>query len=266
MHARFLCLLLFILSAVTDLKAQDKIYLRKRGMIEAKVMQVTPARIYYRKPDDLSGKDFVVDWDDVHKLEYENGTVDYRKPLPVPHIAPVTYDGKNLASLAILNIGDEGFGMGMAYERILDEEAYFSFFMPVNFCLMAPHKHSSGDAGSVGYSKSVIQFFPGVKYYPTKNSGRARYAIGGQLSYETGNTTIENKYISVNGSDFFSVDDYRMQKLGFLLNNSINFFPNPKTYVAFDFGIGTTYYYTLDNVSQPARLLVQFNFRIGQRF
>lgn len=238
-------------------------------MVNAKVMEVTSARIVYRKENDVYGKDYVIDWDDVHKVEYADGRSDFRTPIPNPHYVKsfdtVANPYNNILTAAILNINDEGFGMGLAYERLIDEKGYYSFYLPVNIAFMAPGK-SNGEVPATENNKSIIQVLPGIKFYPTGNRGRVRYAFGPQFSFETGRTVLERKRGSSTGTEYYAMERHTVKKYGVLLNNSLNVLLQPQIYFGLDFGIGCTYRYMLSNEPYGSRVLAQFNLRFGYRF
>ena len=259
----FLLFVLLCISLATS--AQDRIYPTRRGLIEAKVMEVTRGRIIYRIHEDSAGRDYAIDWDDVYKVEYADGKVDYRNQRPDRNRVPKVYTGSNIISAAIFNIGDEGLGFGFAYERKLDKDAYFSLYLPVTFVFATPNEGGGGANAAQGSNKSVYQISPALKLYPTRNNGKVRYAVGPQLNYEGGEKFVERKVITQE-EDYFITEKNTVQQLGLMVNNSLNAYPNQHIYLGADVGMGATFINRLSGIGDGARYLIQFNFRIGYRF
>lgn len=266
--------------------AQDKIYKRNGDVMDVKVKEVNTRNISYKKADNPDGPDYVINRADVEKIRYNNGSEDYmddRRMRPGPggnndSRPSRNIDwGNNIMSLAPINIGDEGFGVGIAYERSLDENGYISFYLPVNMVFGAPNDANRFSSSGVSYtrSRSIVQIMPGIKFYPTGNKGKVRYAVGPQLSYETGTKTEEqtNPIIDPNNpNSYWQIGDAKVQKFGIMVNNSLNMSPNGKIYIGLDLGLGLTYINKMENLftgqmrEQGTRQLAQFNFRIGYRF
>ena|GEM_PF-6692952 len=59
-----------------SVNAQDMIILRDGNMIEAKVMEIHPSEIRYRRIDNLNGPMFIIPKDRVLSIKYENGVLD----------------------------------------------------------------------------------------------------------------------------------------------------------------------------------------------
>jgi hypothetical protein len=264
--------------------AQDKIYKKGGDVIEGKVKEVTPRNISYKRTDNPDGPDYVINRNEVERIKYQNGTEDYmderrgeqvssRKPQP-----RIEY-GKNILSVALINLSEMGYGVGIAYERSLDRRGMLSFYLPVNVCL--------GGLGTTRYdmyggsyntrNRTVYQVMPGVKFYPTGNQGKVRYAVGPQLVFQTGTVEREqwiyDPLSSWSGSGYYRVGDAKMQKLGVMINNSLNMYPTQHLYLGMDLGLGLPYSHKEENISTGEMVergtdapLVQFNFRLGFRF
>lgn len=63
----------FLLAGICSLAAQDLIVLKDGSMIEAKVLEISPTEIRYKRFDNLDGPTVVVPAADVHSIRYENG-------------------------------------------------------------------------------------------------------------------------------------------------------------------------------------------------
>jgi hypothetical protein len=94
MNNFYLLTILFFFLAVS-ISAQDMIVLTDGSMIEAKVEEITPTEIKYRRFDNLSGPLIIIYANDVLSIKYENGTVEVINSAPssepqIPSIPPVT--------------------------------------------------------------------------------------------------------------------------------------------------------------------------------
>ena len=79
MHKKFLVPILLLLPAA--MFALDLIVLKTGNIIEAKVMEISPAEIRYKRFDHLDGPTIVVPAADVLTIRYENGMVDIISPV-----------------------------------------------------------------------------------------------------------------------------------------------------------------------------------------
>ena len=74
-HLIFAAAFLFI-GGLFFVNAQDLIILRDGNTIEAKVMEITPSEVKYRRFDNLNGPTIVIPKNSVLSIRYENGVVD----------------------------------------------------------------------------------------------------------------------------------------------------------------------------------------------
>jgi hypothetical protein len=265
MQPKTLTLFLFLLISFAS-SAQDKIYPTRRGLIEGKVMESTRGRVIYRLKGDEGGRDYAMDWDDIHRIEYGDGKVEY-KPQRTPYSwTPKNYKAGNIISLAILNVSDEGVGFGISYERKIDKLGYYAFFLPVNITFAEPKEgndiYSNGPRGK---NVSIFQFMPGIKLYPTKNNGVVRGAVGTQFVYQQGEKFIDRRVGT--GEESYTITElHTIQKMGLMVNASGALFPNEHIYIGTDLAIGTTFIHRLSGAEYGAKLLINYNFRIGYRF
>ena len=73
---RFYILAALFFALTVYANAQDMIVLLNGNMIEAKVEEITPIEIKYRRFDNLSGPLIVINKNEVFSIKYENGTVE----------------------------------------------------------------------------------------------------------------------------------------------------------------------------------------------
>jgi len=69
-------IIILLLTLAVSIHAQDIIVLKNGNMIEAKILEVLPSEIRYRRFDNLNGPIHVVLKNEVYSIRYENGTVD----------------------------------------------------------------------------------------------------------------------------------------------------------------------------------------------
>ena len=67
-------IIVFFMMGICSVAAQDMIVLRDGNMIEAKVTEISPTEIRYKRLDNLEGPTIVVPADNVLSIRYENGT------------------------------------------------------------------------------------------------------------------------------------------------------------------------------------------------
>jgi hypothetical protein len=284
---RFKAILLsaFALISLTA-SAQDKIYKKSGDVIEGKVKEVNTRNISYKRTDNPDGPDYVINRNEVEKIKYQNGSEDYmgerrreesvgssRKPQP-----KIEYGG-NIISLALINLNDEGFGFGLAYERNLDQNGNIAFYLPINVCMgglgngNVVYDPTFGGYTNTTMKRTIYQLMPGVKFYPTGNKGKVRYAIGALVDYETGTKEVEQYvYTPTFPSGYYKLGNADLEKFGIMIHNSLNMFPNAHIFIGLDLGLGLTYMNkeqdlnTGSMIEQGTTQLAQFNFRIGYRF
>jgi hypothetical protein len=68
---------------VFSVNAQDLIVLRDGNTIEAKVIEISPSGIRYRRFDNLEGPTIVVPAANVYSIKYENGTAELINAVPI---------------------------------------------------------------------------------------------------------------------------------------------------------------------------------------
>lgn len=264
---------LFIFSIA---KAQDHIYKRNGDVIAGKVTEIGTKTISYKKANNTSGPNYVIDKMQVEKIEYENGTVEtvsdeFRRPgmgMGANIGASNKNYGNNVLALSPLQITDRGVGILVSYERVLDKRNLLSFYMPVAIALTDFNNSNNNPSGSDNHNKSYY-FMPGLKFYPTGGKGLIRYGLGINLAYVTGR---EDNYITVQtGTGSYNqwvTDDF--YKFGMMISNSLNINPTEHLHLGLELSFGFSY---LDNRNEgfdPSNdgpfNLAQFGFQIGYRF
>lgn len=285
-----IALLLFIIGGTQMAAAQDKIYLRNGGVIDAKVKEVAPKTITYTKKDNPDGPSFIIRKGEVESIKYANGSKDvmdddddnddddrgrdrrdYRRERPAREhrrfgLSREKY-GKNILSLAPIQMTNEGVaGVGLHYERVIDKNNIISFYLP--YALTFHRDEYYNGMYYEDMRSTYHHFYPGIKLYPTGSNRRVSYAVGASAVLGFGNKFLYDYTSS-------GVNRYKEQSVmnaGLMINNSLNVQPLKNLYIGVELGLGFNYY---DDTNGDGDFyydlyddgpLVQFNFKIGYRF
>jgi hypothetical protein len=92
MNKFYILLILILVFGVFSAGAQDMIVLTNGNMIEAKVEEISPTEIRYRRFDNLNGPIIIINKNDVLSIRYENGVVEVINSVsaPAPATAPAS--------------------------------------------------------------------------------------------------------------------------------------------------------------------------------
>ncbi|MEO6831326.1 MAG: hypothetical protein ABI378_03615 [Chitinophagaceae bacterium] len=279
-----LALSAFGISCASASFAQDKIYFHDGRVVEAKVLELNNKEITYKRYDNLEGADYKVPRRDVDRLIYENGTEEFVKgngskvsdgeERMSNHktVSEAGY-GNNILSFAPIQMTEEStVGVGIQYERILDKNGIFSFYLPIaaSFFDDARSYYNSSTGSYINDSKTrmMLTFFPGLKIYPAGSGRRFSYSVGPSLGFGFGTRYVSTQtYDPILGGYNTIYTEKDVFKMGLLVNNGLNFQPTKHFYLGLEFGLGFTYYSNrYSNYSIGEDPLVQFNFKMGYRF
>jgi hypothetical protein len=245
--------LLFVLPF--SVQAQDKIYKRDGSVIESKVKTVSASKITYKRFDNQEGPDYTSPMREVAKIVYQNGVTDNFEEKTLPHRAGNRSNkkpdgghklGNNLftfipgAYTAALTGTINDPGIGLCYERLLDDEGHFGFVVPLlysfaqnknynNYYYMSSYAYT----GTNNYTS--LTFAPGIKFYPDRGVRRARYAIGASFFVTRGTEpydVYDNNFSS--GVVPGTRGDWRYTMYGGLISNSINITVSKHFYMELD--------------------------------
>ncbi len=259
----------------TQTYAQDMIYKKNGSVINAKVEEVTHRIVKYKKEGNPDGPVYTIEKEEVAKIEYPNGGVDiFRELDDVRRERNRQKYGKNLIALAPIQV-TEGVGLGLSYERILDDNGIVSFHLPVAVAFTNqdyPDAYSSGTGGSYYYgsvtnNNPMYTIMPGLRIYPTSAFGVVRYSIGPNFVIGSGKKYIDEYIYDNKGAITDTVIGFKDQLLlGIVVTNSLNINPTKHLYLGMDLGLGFTYINKIDGRVRDTSPLVQFAFKIGYRF
>ncbi len=161
----------------------------------------------------------------------------------------------NIIAIAPVQASEDGWGLGLSYERRLDKNGILSFYGNV-YAAFNTQSNVNGGAATVS---PMYYISPGLKLYPTGNNGKVKYAVGPSFVVASGreNEYDYNNYVTSTANRF---------TLGVLVNNSVNFSPSEHIYAALEFGFGWSYINTLGGTATDQKGLIQFAFKIGYRY
>lgn len=280
--------------------AQDRIHLNDGNVLDAKVKEVNQRSVVYRRWDNQDGADYVLTRREVEKIVYENGTEERfehqtRRPGPPMPGRPIRFRsepreggdereetrsrrmnpayGRNIIAIAGLQMSMESIaGLGIHYERIMDNSGSISLYLPVAFAFYQDEAYSYPSTQFPGNrvvaNRVFTSVYPGIKFYPGGSGRRVSYSVGPSFGLGFGTIFRENRtFDPVRGTYAQRVSEESAFRAGFMVNNGINIQPTPHLYVGTEFGIGINYYdNTADDYIVGEDPILQFNFKIGYRF
>ncbi|WP_118950579.1 hypothetical protein [Taibaiella helva] len=146
----------------------------------------------------------------------------------------------NIARIAPTTAMDVGVGFGIGYEKILGKAQMIGIVLPVymllekknNYTFDVPYK------GSKYYT--YVYFTPGIKIYPM-GQHKVTYAVGPNLMLGYGGGNDWQYQVEADGSEhLYSVKTTRW-RLGFLINNYVNFQVSKSFNLGLEGGLGIRY-------------------------
>jgi len=247
--------------------------------IEAKIKSVGTKTITYVRFDNQSGPEYTIIKKDVERIKYQNGSDDvfgldepvrrHHRRLQSTSSTDAASDpkekyGRNLITLAPLQFTDNGLGLSLSYQRVLDKSGIIAFYMPVisTFDFNSRYFDNATQTYKNGNADMMIYVMPGVVLYPTGAFGHVRYGIGPSLVYATGE---KSSYNTAYGGYTVVKTESRTQ-LGIVLNNSLNINPTTHIYLGLEVGLGFTYMNRVNGINQTSTGIAQGGFKVGYRF
>jgi hypothetical protein len=259
-------LLLFALSIATAVPAiaQDRIHTTSGNIIPCKVKSVSIFWVrYYRPGEDSHSRS--IDGKKVERVIYADGSRwsprpkhiqakrddKAQKPKPLKSAPQMPFAvstcGRNIISLApiVVNSSESWSlppnGLGMHYERFLDEKRSISFTLPLSVSFfMMDYMH-----GVEGYAPEKIkealftQLNPGVKYYPFGSNHRATYSFGPALGIGWGNRF--NYLRDAQGKHIDTLLNEKYSNLAFLINNALYVWPHRSFFFGVELNVGISF-------------------------
>ncbi|RQO30093.1 hypothetical protein DBR32_10930 [Taibaiella sp. KBW10] len=176
-------------------------------------------------------------------------------------------DGKNIVRLMPVTIFNEGVGLGLSYERILDANGRIGFTLPLSLGIRNSNfdNYTSYNGDNRGYSFLVN---PGIKFYPAGQRKKVSYALGASLFAATGQSDVYD----INNTGFYRLSNGNFLRMGIMVNNYLQFNLNRKLNIGLEVGVGPMYLnrYKDRSTNQTYNMGIdamgQFSFHIGYRF
>lgn len=261
--------------------AQDKIYKRNGDVIDGKVKEVTAKEIIYKKADNPDGPSYRISKSSIDKIEYKNGSEDsfdedetsdddrmdrrMREHRP-PHIRENknAHYGNNILAISPLQITEQGIGIGLSYEAVLDKRGILSFYLPAMMSFNNFDNNGNGDQGRPFY-----YLMPGLKFYPTGSKGVVRYSVGPNLVVRYGQEWNSQYYYGPGypySGYYYSYGYEDRFSLGMQVTNTLNMNPTDHLHLGLEMGIGLTYLDQLGGRDQGVNGFFNLGFKVGYRF
>jgi hypothetical protein len=184
---------------------------------------------------------------------YYNNNQGYgAQPYPQP-----CYSNSILA-LAPVQLTENGFGIGVSWERNLDRYGWVTFQVPAILTFNMANDKITGEAKN----DLMFYFMPGIKIYTNLNSpSLTKFAVGPSIVLGAGRGTVLPAY----AYNSYSEKESRFL-LGAMGNVSANLFPAPHLYLGAEYGLGFSYINTYGGVNKGVGFLTQLSLKIGYTY
>lgn len=282
MNLKLLICSLTMLSAGSAI-AQDRIYKRNGEVLEGRIKEVGVKTVSYKKSDNPEGPNYVLNKADLDRIEYENGeneefemrgprrpgmhsTMHSRKKSSKPY-------GNNIIAMSPMHITDNGLGLALTYERVLDKKNnMLSFYLPVVLAFSNDNydNYYYGNYYGGPGDYSTLYIMPGIKFYPTGGKGIIKYSVGPNIGLVSSKYNHYEPIYDTWGNYAGSKQSTRNSFLaGMMITNAMNINPTPHLHMGLELGIGLAYYTNqrgwFNDMDNPKGMM-QFGFKIGYRF
>jgi hypothetical protein len=253
--------------------AQDVIHKRNGDVVEGRVKEVGKTTITYKSSDEVAAPSYEISKDDVKKIEYSMGSREKGRPENRRNRRGLNY-GDNIIALAPLQVAEDGVGIGLSYERVLDKKGIVSFYFPIVWTFTGDGNDEYGYYGNTTNDLNNVYFMPGLKIYPTGSKGIVKYSIGPSLLFAVGEAYRDYGYYAPyypSSSSYYPpyypyTGKTTRFTFGMMINNTLNVNPTEHLFLGLELGLGVSYIHTEDNVRQDPIGLAQFGFKVGYRF
>jgi len=175
--------------------------------------------------------------------------------------------GKNIISFAPLQMTDVSpAGIGLCYERVLDQNYRFSFYLPIAISFNRNSDYNPNTGMREKHNNTFVYFYPGLKITPFGSDRVFSYSVGPSLAIGFGKENYyDYVYNPYTGTYENQYHNEQISRFGFLINNGLNVQITPHFYMGTELGLGIRYFDSSDYYDdfEP---MVQFNFKLGYRF
>jgi hypothetical protein len=170
--------------------------------------------------------------------------------------------GNNVIAISPIQITNQGVGIGLTYETVLDKQGIISLTVP------AAVAFSSANNNYYYYTRkrfATLYFMPGIKFYPTGSKKRVSYAVGPNLALAIGKhpVTIQTAY-----PHYYPVTTLNDRlSIGTMVFNYLDINPTEHLYLGLEMGMGVAYLDQSNGTSTGNMpFLFQLGFKLGYRF
>ena len=283
MKTKISLLIAVILFVTTNIWAQDIVYKKDGEIIEAKVLSVNQSTINIKLFRNQRGPEYSISKTDVLKIKYSNGTYDIfgvgGDKIGVDEngsqIISKTRSGsggwerrRNIIAVAPVQVTENGMGLSISYERVLNKKGWISFYCPVAMCYLSamPFEVLANSLSSTDLNYPMYSIRPGLKFYTNmKGSSKLKWAINPCLLLGYCDKSYYNFFYDRYNST--SYDENKSRELaGFMLNIGRNAPMGQHLNLGFDFGLGINFKEQPENGVTSPTPLFQASFRVGYAF
>lgn len=231
-----------LLFSLSNLYAQDVIYLSDGSKEEGKISLISKSKITYKKADNPNGPDHELEKEDVLMVVYENGNheVFNGKKKTDPR---ATDFGRHFVSWQFTDL--LATNVTVAYE-FFNKSGTLGFRLPLSFGFNKDAVHYPGDPEVFGTQGRIFASALEMNYYPT-GQGRAKYFVGPSLGFGL------NRYYYYNYNwlegDLYGYEENKGEAYRFslLINNGVMFQPTKHFNITTSLGLGMSSYFNTLN-------------------
>ena len=281
----------FIALIAIAAQAQDKIYKKDGTVLDSKVKSVGERTITYKRFDNQDGPEYSILKNDVAKIVYQNGITDVfeegtgKEPgYHGKHSKFVNKYGKDIISItpaaytASLDGTINDAGIGICYERLLDERGHIGLNLPV-MMFFSSNKDFTNNTFNYYYNNGTpnygnytsFYFMPGIKFYPAPDREHVRYSMGASFFCILGGEPEGVYENNGNSNPFDPYATHRYTVYGLMFSNSVNITATRHFYMSLDLGTGIPFADNrhvdnnggLDIIIGP---FTQIGFKVGYRY
>ena len=155
-------------------------------------------------------------------------------------------------------------GIGLHYERILDERFKVSFYLPIAGSLRKVTLKDKHTSTFSEHLRPVGYFYPGFKFYPAGSNREVSYSLGLSLAIGFDYSAKPEKVYHPSGSSTSWVQEHS-NRAGFIINNGLNIQSGRSFYFGTELGVGLSFSNSATYESNVMPLL-QLNVKGGYRF
>lgn len=234
--------------------AQDIIVKSDGSKVEAVVREIGPQEIKYKRFDNASGPDYIIQRSKVLRIQYANGSEEIiterlfgpegkiatsikREPT---NPAAVGNKWRNMVSIMPISMTNTSAqGIGISYERFLVKAPNLSLQGMAVYSF-----RESADNNGTGYNRgpaSVLWFYPGVKLYLDGTDKKVLYAFSATLPVVAGTESTRSGYFNSQGTYVNENRSNNILLLGAMATGYLQVQASPRLMASGHFGLGVPY-------------------------